>query len=96
MGIRRAIVAAYDLQPTQLEWNIIGRRPDEDIVASTFPEVARIYNGEVFIEPYFTEKIIKRRGTKMGKAIVITSGKGGVGKTTTTANIGTGLVNVRI
>src|SRR5699024_1149634 len=27
----------------------------------------------------------------MGKVIVITSGKGGVGKTTTTANIGTGL-----
>src|SRR5690625_8016444 len=26
-----------------------------------------------------------------GRAIVITSGKGGVGKTTTTANIGTGL-----
>ena len=25
----------------------------------------------------------------MGEAIVITSGKGGVGKTTTTANIGT-------
>ncbi len=29
--------------------------------------------------------------TNMGEAIVITSGKGGVGKTTTTANIGTGL-----
>lgn len=28
---------------------------------------------------------------KMGEAIVITSGKGGVGKTTTSANIGTGL-----
>ena len=27
----------------------------------------------------------------MGEVIVITSGKGGVGKTTTTANIGTGL-----
>ena len=27
----------------------------------------------------------------MGEAIVITSGKGGVGKTTTTANIGAGL-----
>ena len=27
----------------------------------------------------------------MGEAIVITSGKGGVGKTTTTANIGTGI-----
>lgn len=28
----------------------------------------------------------------MGKVIVVTSGKGGVGKTTTTANLGTGLV----
>ena len=27
----------------------------------------------------------------MGKVIVVTSGKGGVGKTTTTANLGTGL-----
>lgn len=27
----------------------------------------------------------------MGEAIVVTSGKGGVGKTTTTANIGTAL-----
>ena len=30
----------------------------------------------------------------MGEVIVITSGKGGVGKTTTTANIGTGLAPV--
>jgi septum site-determining protein MinD len=30
----------------------------------------------------------------MGEVIVITSGKGGVGKTTTTANIGTGLANL--
>jgi septum site-determining protein MinD len=30
-------------------------------------------------------------GRHMGEVIVITSGKGGVGKTTTTANIGTGL-----
>lgn len=30
-------------------------------------------------------------GTQMSEVIVITSGKGGVGKTTTTANIGTGL-----
>ena len=29
--------------------------------------------------------------TKMSEVIVITSGKGGVGKTTTTANVGTGL-----
>ena len=56
-GNQEAIVAAYDLQPTQLRiGNIIGRRPDEDIVASTFPEVASIYNGEVFIEPYLPRK----------------------------------------
>ena len=30
----------------------------------------------------------------MGEVIVITSGKGGVGKTTTTANIGAGLSNL--
>ena len=30
----------------------------------------------------------------MGKVIVITSGKGGVGKTTTTANIGAGLASL--
>lgn len=30
----------------------------------------------------------------MGEVIVVTSGKGGVGKTTTTANIGTGLANL--
>lgn len=33
----------------------------------------------------------KQGGKLMGEVIVITSGKGGVGKTTTTANIGTGL-----
>ena len=31
----------------------------------------------------------------MSEVIVITSGKGGVGKTTTTANIGTGLAKRR-
>ena len=30
----------------------------------------------------------------MGEVIVITSGKGGVGKTTTVANIGTGLAMI--
>ncbi len=30
----------------------------------------------------------------MGKAIVITSGKGGVGKTTVTANVGTALASI--
>ncbi|MDX2084998.1 MAG: septum site-determining protein MinD [Candidatus Melainabacteria bacterium] len=33
-------------------------------------------------------------GNKEGRVIVVTSGKGGVGKTTTTANIGTGLARL--
>ena len=33
-------------------------------------------------------------GFEMGEVIVITSGKGGVGKTTTTANIGAGLARL--
>lgn len=37
--------------------------------------------------------MIKRR-TEKGRVIVVTSGKGGVGKTTTTANIGTGLARL--
>ena len=34
-------------------------------------------------------------GLNMSEAIVITSGKGGVGKTTATANIGTGLARMQ-
>ena len=41
---------------------------------------------EQVMEPVHTAKEVKN-----GRAIVVTSGKGGVGKTTTTANIGTGL-----
>ena len=33
-------------------------------------------------------------GIHMGESIVITSGKGGVGKTTTTANIGTAIASM--
>ena len=33
-------------------------------------------------------------GRQMSEVIVITSGKGGVGKTTTTANVGTGLAKL--
>jgi septum site-determining protein MinD len=35
----------------------------------------------------------ERKSVKLGRAIVLTSGKGGVGKTTTTANLGTALAS---
>ena len=34
-----------------------------------------------------------QEGTKMGEVIVVTSGKGGVGKTTTAVNLGVGLTS---
>lgn len=56
-GNKKAIVAAYDLQPTQLRIaDIIGRRPDEGMMSSRLPEVAKVHNGEVFIEPYLPKK----------------------------------------
>lgn len=56
-GNHKAIVAAYNLQATQLRIaNIISRRPDGNIVISTLPEVAKIQNEEVIIEPYLPRK----------------------------------------
>lgn len=52
-----AIVAAYNLQPTQLRiGDVIGRPPDSGIESSKFPEVAKIKNKEVIIEPYLPNK----------------------------------------
>lgn len=56
-GNHDAIVAAYNLQPTQLRiGNIISRKPDGDISSTEIPEVARVKNGEVIIEPYLPKK----------------------------------------
>jgi septum site-determining protein MinD len=41
--------------------------------------------------PETERRVTTGETTKLGRAIVITSGKGGVGKTTTTANLGTAL-----
>lgn len=42
-------------------------------------------------EPHEHAEVIKGETVALGRAIVVTSGKGGVGKTTTTANLGTAL-----
>lgn len=56
-GNKDAIVAAYDLRPTQLRIaNIIARKPDEETSTSGIPEVAKIKDGEVYIEPYLPNK----------------------------------------
>ncbi|MDR7870274.1 MAG: septum site-determining protein MinC [Tissierellaceae bacterium] len=57
-GDNEAIVAAYNLLPTQLRiGDIIVRAPDEDVSQYKLPEVAKIYNGEIIIEPYLPNKL---------------------------------------
>ena len=56
-GNTQSVVAAYQLLPTQLRiGDIIVRAPDGDVSQYKLPEVARIDNGEVVIEPYLPNK----------------------------------------
>lgn len=55
-GNREAIVAAYSLLPTQLRIADYIVRPPEDDIQYKFPEIARIVDGAVIIEPYLPNK----------------------------------------
>ncbi len=56
-GNINSIVAAYNLLPSQLRIaDLIVRAPDDDISRYRLPEVAKIYKGEVVIEPYLPKK----------------------------------------
>lgn len=53
LGNEKAIVAAFRLLPTQLRIaDKISRSPDGEVVLPDIPEVARIKNGKIYIEPY--------------------------------------------
>lgn len=57
LGNDKAIVAAYKLNPTQLRIaDKIARSPDEDLDSIILPEVAKIKDGELYIEPYLPNK----------------------------------------
>jgi septum site-determining protein MinC len=52
-GDMTSIVAAFRLQPTQLRiGDKISRSPDGELVTPGFPEVARVVDGVIYIEPY--------------------------------------------
>lgn len=52
-----SIVASYNLQPTQLRiGDMIARPPDDGNEEYTLPEIARVKDGEVIIEPYLPNK----------------------------------------
>lgn len=56
-GNENAYVAAFELQATQLRiGDIIARKPDEGFLMSNIPEIAKVYKGEVLIQPYSAKK----------------------------------------
>ncbi|MBS4535868.1 septum site-determining protein MinC [Clostridium sp. D2Q-14] len=56
-GNKDAIVAAFNMKPTQLRIaDIIARSPDGDISEAKWPEIARIKDDTVIIEPYLQKK----------------------------------------
>lgn len=57
-GNTKAIVAAFVLQPEILEIASIVTRSPEDDVKPRFPEVARIKDGIIIVEPYLPNKYI--------------------------------------
>lgn len=56
-GNYNAVIAAYNFQPSQLRiGDKISRSPDEEITLINVPEVAKVKDGEVVIEPYLPNK----------------------------------------
>lgn len=53
-GDQDAIIMAYRLDPVQLRIASVISRPPENNKASTGPEIARLQQGRMFIEPYLT------------------------------------------
>lgn len=52
-----SVVAAYNLQPTQLRiGELIARPPDSGMKSYKVPEVAKVKDGEVVIDPYLPNK----------------------------------------
>ena len=100
-GNREAVIAASWLEATHLIIDsVIETMTDELSVLSEQPEMECAYlhtNGSIAIDRLQELRLIDqiyqhlKEEANVGEAIVITSGKGGVGKTTTTANLGTAL-----
>lgn len=54
-GNQKAVVAAFNLQPTQLRIaGIITRPPEGDYIKPSYPELARIKDNAIIIEPYLS------------------------------------------
>jgi septum site-determining protein MinC len=57
-GNEKAIIAAFKLEPQILQIGSIVTRSPEDAVKPQYPEVAKIKNGNIVVEPYLENKYI--------------------------------------
>ena len=57
-GNEKAIIAAVNLEPQILQIGNIVTRSPEDEVKPQYPEVAKIKNGNIIVEPYLANKYI--------------------------------------
>lgn len=57
-GNEKAIIAAFKLEPQILQIGNIVTRSPEDEVKPLYPEVAKIKNGNIIVEPYLENKYI--------------------------------------
>ncbi|KEI06563.1 septum site-determining protein MinC [Clostridium botulinum C] len=57
-GNKKAIIAAFRLQPNILQISNIMTRSPEDGVKPSYPEVARIKDGIIIVEPYLPNKFV--------------------------------------
>ena len=56
-GDRTAIVCALDLAPTQLRiGSHIARAPEEEERVPVIPEIARVHDGGILVEPWTSSK----------------------------------------
>lgn len=57
-GNEKAIIAAFKLEPQILQIGDIVTRAPEDAIKPQYPEVAKIKNGNIIVEPYLENKYI--------------------------------------
>lgn len=57
-GNKKAIIAAFKLQPSILQIANIMTRSPEDGVKPSYPEVAKIKDGMIIVEPYLPNKFV--------------------------------------
>jgi septum site-determining protein MinC len=57
-GSRKAVVAAYFMQPQILQIGDVATRAPEDNIKPQYPEIAKVKGDTIVVEPYLPNKFI--------------------------------------